>query len=184
MIWGRGRDREKHPSQHWIKYWKLWTIFWPIDFSETSQAEIDHLLGTDQEKQKKASALFLLKLKESKQVSQVVIDEIVGEWDTLFSHTTLRIQAGVRASLAAAGIDSNTLPGLDEVFDNIPKPFDGLETRFKQEKYYRESLFLVISMPHYPPSRSVKPRGTKGYLQEPVLGWGIWLFQSLCCPRY
>ena len=122
--------------------------------SETSQAEIDHLLGTDQEKQKRASALFLLKLKESKQVSQVVIDEIVGEWDTLFSHTTLRIQAGVRASLAAAGIDSNALPGLNEVFDNIPKPFDGLETRFKQEKYYRESLFLIVSvmqLSHYPP---------------------------------
>ena len=100
--------------------------------SETSKAEIDHLLGTDQEKQKKALALFLLKLKESKQASQVVIDEIIGEWDTLFLHTTLRIQASVQASLAAAGIDSNTLPGLNEVFDNIPKPFDGLETRFKQ----------------------------------------------------
>lgn len=82
------------------------------------QAEVDHL-GTDQEKQKRASAL--LKLKESKQVSQVV-DEIVSGWDTLFSHTTLRIQAGVRASLAAAGIDSSTLPGLNEVFENIPKP--------------------------------------------------------------
>ena len=114
--------------------------------SEINQAEIDHLLGTDQEKQKRASALFLLKLKESKQVSQVVIDEIISEWHTLFSHTTLRIQAGVRASLAAAGIDSSTLPGLNEVFDNIPKPFDGLETRFKQEKYYRESLFLVVSV--------------------------------------
>ena len=84
-----------------------------ISISETSQAEIDHLLGTDQEKQKKASALFLLKLKESKQVSQVVIHETVGEWDTLFSHTTLQIQIGVRESLAAAGIDSNTLPGLN-----------------------------------------------------------------------
>ena len=57
--------------------------------SEINQAEIDHLLGTDQEKQKRASALFLLKLKESKQVSQVVIDEIISEWHTLFSHTTL-----------------------------------------------------------------------------------------------
>ena len=55
-------------------------------FSETSQAEIDHLLGPDQEKQKRASALFLLKLKEFK---QVVIDEIVGEWDTVFSHDPL-----------------------------------------------------------------------------------------------
>ena len=26
------------------------------------------------------------------------------------------------------------------------KPFDGLETRFKQVKYYHESLFLVVSV--------------------------------------
>ncbi|MCG8626196.1 MAG: hypothetical protein MJE68_29890 [Proteobacteria bacterium] len=60
--------------------------------------------------------------------------------------------------MAAAGIDSNALPGLNEVFDHIPKPFDGLETRFKQEKYY---LFLVVSvmhLPHYP-----LPCETKGY---------------------
>lgn len=82
----------------------------------------------DEEKQKRASALFLLKLKESKQVSQVVIGEIVSEWYILFSRTTLRIEAGVRASLAAAGIDSSTLPGLNGVFDDVPKSFDGLET--------------------------------------------------------
>ena len=110
---------------------------------EINQAEIDHLLGTAQEKQKRASALLLLKMKESK---QVVIDEMVSDWHSLFSHTTLRIQAGVRASLAAVRIDSNTLLGLNEVIDNIPKPFDGLETPFKQEKYYRESLFLVVSL--------------------------------------
>ena len=108
-----------------------------------TQAEVDELLGTDQEKQR-SSALFLLKLKESKQVSQVVIDELVTGWNSLFSHTTLRIQAGVRASLANAGIDLNDVPGLDDVFRELPMPFDGIETRFKQEKYYRESLHLVV----------------------------------------
>ena len=93
--------------------------FFDQSTSSSIQAEVDHLLGTDQEKQKRASALFLLKLKESKQVSQVVVDEIVSGWDTLFSHTTFRIQAGVRESLAAAGIDSSTLPGLNEVFENL-----------------------------------------------------------------
>lgn len=110
-----------------------------------TQAEIDQLLGTDQEKQCRSSALFLLKLKESKQVSQVVIDELVAGWDSLFSQTTYCIQAGVHASLANAGIDLDNVPGLDEVFRDLPKPFNGLETRFKQEKYYRESLHLVVS---------------------------------------
>ena len=48
-------------------------------------------------------------------MSQVVIDELVAGWDSLFSHTTLRIHAGVRASLANAGVDLNDVPGLDGV---------------------------------------------------------------------
>ena len=78
-------------------------------------------------------------------MSQVVIDEIVSGWETLYSHTTLRIHAGVRASLAEAGVDIDSVPGVNEVFQNLPRPFDGLETRFMQEKYYRESLLLVVS---------------------------------------
>ena len=50
------------------------------------------------------------------------------EW--IFSHTLLRLNAKVREALAIADIDvSGISSSLNEVFQDIPSPFEGLETR-------------------------------------------------------
>ena len=54
-------------------------------------------------------------------------------------------RAGVRAKLAEQGIDPMDVAGLDDVFEEILHPFDGLETACKQEKYYKDCLGLVVS---------------------------------------
>lgn len=95
----------------------------------------DHLLGTDEAVQQRASALFLLKLKESKRLLQVTIDDIVHEWDSVFYHTVQQLQAGIRAKLAATGIAIDDIEGLTEVLHEVPNPFEGLESHHKQEKY-------------------------------------------------
>ena len=110
------------------------------------QADLDELLGTNKAAQQHASALFLLKLKESKRLSQVAIDDIVHEWEGLFSHSVQQLHARIRAKLASIGIDVNDIEGLNEVFRDVPNPFEGLETRHKQEKFYREKLGLVVSL--------------------------------------
>ncbi len=109
------------------------------------QSDLDYLLGTDKAVQQRSSALFLLKLKESKRLSQVAIDDIVHEWDGLFTHIVQRLQAGIRAKLAAAGIEIDDIEGLNEVFQDVPNPFEGLETHHKQEKFYRDTLGLQVS---------------------------------------
>ena len=43
-----------------------------------------------------------------------------------------------------AGVDVEKMTGLQEVFNDIPSPFQGLETRYLQEKYYHENLGLVV----------------------------------------
>ena len=108
------------------------------------QADLNLLFGTDKLLQQRASALFLLKLKEFRKLSQVAIDDIVNECDGVFSHTVQRLYAGVRANLAAAGIDTSVIEGLREVFQNVPSPFQGLETRHLQEKFFRDHLQLVV----------------------------------------
>ena len=35
--------------------------------------------------------------------------------------------------------------GLDSVFEEVLHPFDGLKTAFKQEKYFKDCLGLVVS---------------------------------------
>lgn len=56
------------------------------------------------------------------------------------------MQARVKAKLATAGIDVDGIEGL-QVFQDVPNPFDGFQARHMQEKYYRESLRLVVSNP-------------------------------------
>ena len=123
----------------------LYRILFCLYSEEEVQDDLDFLLGTDMTIQKRSAALFLLKLKESKRLSQVAIDDIVQEWDGLFSHTVRQLQANVRAKLAAAGVDYRDVEGLPEIFDNVTSPFQELQTRYMQEKYYREFLGLVVS---------------------------------------
>ncbi len=49
-------------------------------------------------------------------------------FDGLFSHTVQRLQAGIRAKLAAAGIEIDDIEGLNEVFQDVPNPFEGRDT--------------------------------------------------------
>lgn len=76
------------------------------------QDDIDHLLGVDKENQRSV-AQFILKLKESKQVSQVVIDEVVDGCQSMFQHTVRRLRVDMTAKHAAAGVDVSNILGLD-----------------------------------------------------------------------
>ena len=108
-------------------------------------ADIDYLLNVDIEAQRYSSAKFLLKLKELRQVSQVVINEVVDGWSELFSSTVDRIHAGVRDKLACNGINPDDIDGLSDVFSAVPHPFLDLETVSKQNKFYKEHMGLVVS---------------------------------------
>lgn len=75
----------------------------------------------------------------------MTIDDIVSGFDGLLQQTVSRARADVRAKLTEQGIDPVDVTGLDEVFEKILHPFDGLETAYKQEKYFKDSLGLVVS---------------------------------------
>ncbi len=109
-------------------------------------ADIQFLMGTDVEIIRRSSALFLLKLKEQRRISQVAVDEIVSGSRGVFIQSMERVQAGVRAKLAESGVDPGSITGLDSVFTNVPDPFGGIETCYLQEKYYREQLNLIVSI--------------------------------------
>ena len=91
---------------------------------------MEYLLG-NQDQQQRNSALFLIKLKEQRRVSQVTIDDIVSGLEGLLQQTVSRAKAGVRAKLAQQGVSPADIIGLDEVFYDIVRPFSGLETAFK-----------------------------------------------------
>ena len=110
------------------------------------ESTVNELVGRDDEVQRRSSALFILKLKEARRVSQVVVDDVVEELSGLFEHSFERLKAGISSTLATAGVDVEYLGNhLDNVFSEVSQPFANLETRYKQEKYFREHLGLVVS---------------------------------------
>ena len=107
---------------------------------------MQYLIGSDVEEVRRSSALFLLKLKEQRRISQVAVDDIVNGCKSLFCHTIVRVKAGVRAKLAESGVDPSTIDGLDSAFEDVSNPFEGLKTSYLQEKYFRDTLGLVVSV--------------------------------------
>ena len=59
----------------------------------------------DVDRQKRTSALYLMKMKEVHRLSQVAVDDIVEGSQSAFNHVLHRIRAKVHSKLAAIGID-------------------------------------------------------------------------------
>ena len=93
--------------------------------------------------QQKASALFLLKMKEVFGLSQVALDGIVEESQKVFEHTVEKIRGDVLDKITHAGVDVN-ITGLEEVFRTARNPFTGLTTKYLQEQFYKKNFNLVV----------------------------------------
>ena len=104
-------------------------------------ADLEYALGIDITHQKWASALYLMKLKETRQLSQVALDDVVEGSRMIFSTTVQHLHSGVHAKLASLGIDETKLV----VFNDVTDPFVDLGTRYKQEKFFKEQLGLLVS---------------------------------------
>ena len=79
-------------------------------------------------------------------MSQAVIDAVIAEWDCLFSFTVDCLATRVRGKLISVGIDPGNIEGFSELFSDLPRPFSELETVYKQNKYYKENMGLVVSI--------------------------------------
>ena len=114
----------------------------PLYFhSDCTTADIERLMGTDVVAVQRQSALFLLKMKEKRLLTQAAIDDMVEETTAIFERTFSILKAGVREKLASSGVDVE----VDSVFRNLADPFSGLKTKYSQEKYFRENLKLIVS---------------------------------------
>ena len=111
------------------------------------QADIDRLLELDHIKQKEAAALFILKMRAIRGVSQVAINDVVDGASEIFAQTVVRLKAGVRHKLAEIGIDESHSKNFEEdVFGTLTDPFAGLETNYLQEKYFKENFNVPVSL--------------------------------------
>ena len=97
---------------------------------------------------KKAAATWILKVKEGHKLPQSTMNSILNDL-TEFNRLLLQdLHSVVIQKIRSAGLDPDTVPGLSEVFDPnslYGKPFQGLETQYLQQKYFRENFSMVVS---------------------------------------
>jgi len=95
---------------------------------------------------KKEMALFLLKAKEVRKVSQSALDGLLSDFSTIVESITRVLKSSVSDCLSSKGLDISSFDGLEEAFSDlkITDPFHQLHSKFQQEKFYREHLNLVV----------------------------------------
>lgn len=128
------------------------------ELDDDLEADVSHLLGRDTLQQKRESALFLMRMKEVRRLSQTSLDDIVIGCRSLFDLTVKRMRAGVRQKLAQVGGDLHIT---DEMFDEMQDPFTGLESEYLQAKYITKEFHVVVSKYDRPTER-----GGRRYLHE------------------
>ena len=101
-------------------------------------------MGYDEEHQKRAAALLILKLKEQRRVSQVAIDDIIEHSKVQFDRTVSILLAKVRSHLAERGFSVSELD-LDAALSKLDHPFSEMDTKHKQDKYFKDKLGLIVS---------------------------------------
>lgn len=114
-------------------------------YTENLEADLARLMGTDVDMRRRSSALFLLKLKEHRRMTQVALDDVVEGCQSLLQQTVQTVYAEVRSHLAEHGVDPDIVASLKDIFLKLVDPFDGIENKYKQEIYYKEKLGLVVS---------------------------------------
>lgn len=122
-----------------------------LNFEET-------LMGIDEEERcgppvdeidlQKQNALFLLKTKEIHQLTQKATDSVVSDATCIVKNAVEQLKLRVENCLDSAEIRFNDIPGLEDVFKaDSPEcnPFNGLQTKTEQKRYFRENFGLVVS---------------------------------------
>ena len=96
----------------------------------------------------KTNALCILKFKETTRVPQTVVDSFVDNATQVTRASVDFLRSGVTNCLQKAGIDINTVHGLNELFDednSIANPFKDIYKEPLQYRYYKDEFNLVVS---------------------------------------
>lgn len=95
----------------------------------------------------KSSALFLMGLKEEKKLTQVAMQGVVDGVTTLCQSRLCSLSEEI-SKLFKDKLGTEVPPeleGLLDVNEIFGNPFHGLETRYKQDQYYRTHFKIVVS---------------------------------------
>lgn len=119
---------------------------------EQDHGEEEFNLEREETNLSRANALCLLKFKEKACVPQTVVNSFVNNATQIAQASVDLLRSGVSNCLLKAGINIETIPGLNDLFEQdnrISNPFRGIDKEPLQYKYYKEEFSLVVSNTSY-----------------------------------
>lgn len=97
--------------------------------------------------QLKRRALWILKLKEKRKLTQSTLEEILQDVTELCTDLVAELGKHVASTLLSAGVKAEEVPGLLELFDEKSEccqPFHHLNTYHRQLSFYRANFNFVV----------------------------------------
>ena len=94
-----------------------------------------------------SAAKFLLHLREGRLISQVAVADVIAGCKSLCKKSVEKLRYGVKEKLLQAGIDPETIDGLDDVLFEDPDPFHEVNTNYQFEKFCADHFnYLVCTL--------------------------------------
>ena len=91
------------------------------------------------------AAKYILKLRDGKGLTQVVTDTILGDIQTLINYTTESLEKKVMSSLVDTNkLSSTELAQIQSLFSSSEEMFEGINTEYKQETFFKENFSYVV----------------------------------------
>ncbi len=94
----------------------------------------------------KENAEFIMRLSEGRQLSQVAITDVIKGCRSVCQQAVLQVREGVLSTLADAELDSSSIAGLDVALSSIADPFEGIDSAYLREKYYKKHFNYLVSV--------------------------------------
>ena len=88
-----------------------------------------------------------LHLREGHLISQVAVADVIAGCKSLCKKSVEKLRYGVKEKLLQAGIDPETIDGLDDVLFEDPDPFHEVNTSYQFEKFCADHFnYLVCTL--------------------------------------
>ena len=93
-------------------------------------------------------ALFLLKLKEERRLSQLAVNGLIGDISTLLEEEILSLKSKVIKCMHEEHASTELITKINEQFSEklAAPPFEGLQSAYLQKKYFTDNFHLVVSI--------------------------------------
>ena len=119
-----------------------------VDGQEPLSGENPHSLDNGMPEQLNSKALFLLKIKEDRRISQSNVDCLIGDLTVLLKEELMSLKSDIISCVKEGQDTDDSVSRINEIFSKklSTSPFEGLDTAHLQRKYFLEHFHLVVSI--------------------------------------